>query len=165
MNWSSFVPDVIVTVIGSGLAVSVALATYFHQQRDKNRQLVRNLADDLASRRAFEVIAPQEGLGGDDQERCRRSVQKAASGIASVRDQIAPDGELRDQLQEMVFACVDYKDRVEHDPELWQFSLMELREDLVRSLAKLETLARISATSLPLPGSTRASRDAVSKAS
>jgi hypothetical protein len=160
MNWSSFIPDVLVAVIGSGLAVSVAIATFFHQQRDKNRQLVRNLADDLASRRAFEVIAPQEGLGGDEQERCRRSIEKAKSGIASIRDQIAPNSALRDELQEMVLACVDYKDRVEYDPELWQFSLMELREDLARSLRTLATLAKISSGSLPLPGTIRATRDA-----
>jgi len=164
MNWSSFIPDVIVTLIGSGLAVTVAVATFFHQQREKNRQLVRNLADDLASRRAFENVDPQEDLDGHDREYCRRSIRKAEAALARIRDQIAPNSGLRDELQKMVLACVHYKDRAESDPERWQFSLMELREDLVRSLDKLETLVNVSAGSLPVPGSTWAARDAVTRA-
>ena len=151
MNWSSFIPDLVIAVIGAALAVSVALWTYFRQLRLKNLQAVRNLADDLSMRRAFVPVAPVEGLGGDA-ERCFLSVQAAQQRIAQIRDEIAPDHELRAELQQLVLACVVYKSRVEVEPQRWLFALMSLRGELVTGLHRIEELLKLPSRSLPEPG-------------
>jgi hypothetical protein len=118
----------VIAVIGAALAISVALWTYFRQLKLGNLQAVRNLADDLSMRRAFVPVVPIEGLGGDS-ERCFLSVQAAQQRIAQIRDDIAPDHELRAELQQLVLACVIYKSRVDVEPERWISALMCLRNE------------------------------------
>lgn len=156
MNWTSFIPDLTVSLISAALAVGIGLATFKNDQKRKNRQLVHNLADDLASRRAFEPIDAFEGDGGVDAERCFSSVQAALERISAVRDEIRPNNDLRNELQHMVLSCVEYKDRMDFEPERWQFALMDLRGELVGSLQTVESIVGLPAGTLPEPGSTRA---------
>ena len=151
VNWSSFVPDLVIALISTALAVTVALTTYFHQQSLKNRQLVCNLADDLSMRRAFALVEPRVGSGGDA-DRCFRSVEAAQHRIAEIRDEIAPNHDLRQELQQLVFACVTYKSSVEVEPRRWVFALMRLRGDLVLGLSHIEKLMKLPPGSLPAPG-------------
>lgn len=156
MNWTSFIPDLTVALISAALAVGTGLATFRNDQKRRNRQLVHNLADDLASRRAFEPIDPFEGDGGVDAERCFSSVQSAKERISAVRDEIRPNDDLRDELQRMVLSCVEYKDRMDFEPERWQFALMDLRGELASSVQTIESIVGVSPGTLPAPGSTRA---------
>ena len=157
--WVTFWPDVLVAGIGAALTVAVALITYLMQQRRKNRQLVRNLADDLANRRAFKPIDP--GVSSpdtDDAKRCRLSVQEAQDQISRIRDQIAPDHRLRALLQEMVLWCREYKNLLEVDDRRWQFALMEIRGELDDRLRRIESSLRLKADALPSPGTAKVSR-------
>jgi hypothetical protein len=152
MNWSSFVPDSIVALMSAALAIAVALWTFRRDQAKKNKQLAHNLADDLASRRAFVLITPFEGTGGEFANRCFVSVQSAMERISAVRDEIRPNDRLRDELQSMVLACVAYKERTEIHPHRWQFALMDLRDQLNTSVRTLENILRLKPGSLPEPG-------------
>jgi len=157
--WITFWPDVLVAGIGSVLTVAIALITYRVQQRRSNEQLVRNLADDLAMRRAFMPISPfVTSSVGDDPDRCRRSVQSAQRQISLIRDQIAPDHRLRALLQEMVAWTRQFKTLNEADSERWQFSLMEVRGELVLRLREIERVMRLKAGALPDPGTAEVSR-------
>lgn len=155
MNWTSFLLDLLVALVGAGLTVCIGLATFRLDQKRKNRQLVHSLADDLASRRAFKLIDPFEGDGGIDAERCFLSVQSARERISAVRDEIRPNGDLRDELQRMVLSCVAYADRLDFEPVRWQFALMDLRAELAGSLRTVEDIVGVPAGTLPEPGSTR----------
>ena len=152
MNWSSFVPDLVTVIVGTGLTLSAAGGTYFYQQRRKNRQLVQNLADDLSVRRAFVVVSPSEQGYGSDAEQCFRSVQAAQDRIVQVRDEIAPNRALRTELQAMIISCVAYKEKVELGPRRWVYELMILRTELTGGVRSIEKAARIRARSLPEPG-------------
>lgn len=158
MNWSSFVPDLIVGLVGAASTGGIAVGTYFLQLRRRNQQLIRNLADDLAARRAFELIVPSVGGGASDEaDRCFRSVHSAQQRISVIRDEISPNDRLRMKLQAMVFWCVDYKEFVEKEPEQWRFGLMNLRRELLACLREVERVAGLSNGSLPEPGSLRVS--------
>lgn len=153
MNWTSLVADLAVAMFGAGLTLGVALVTYFRQLRLRNRQLVHNLADDLATRRAFSDIEPRVHASDDeDAVRCFRSVQAARGRIAEVRDQISPNSSLRSTLQLMVVGCVRYKQAVEQDPSRWQFALMRLRDELRDGVRALERETGLAGGSLPNPG-------------
>jgi uncharacterized membrane protein YccC len=153
MNWSSLIPDLVVALFGAGLTVGIAGVTYFRQLRRRNAQLVRNLADDLSTRRALTPIEPRESSAdSEDADRCFRSVAAAAHRISEARDQISPDTDLRQALQRMVVSCVQYKDAVESAPRRWQFALMRLREELLDGTHALERAARLPEHSLPTPG-------------
>jgi hypothetical protein len=154
MDWSSFIPDLVVALFGAGLTVGIAGITYFRSLRRRNGQLVRNLADDLSTRRALTLIEPRESAAdSEDADRCFRSVTAAAHRISETRDQISPDSALRQGLQRMVVSCVQYKDAVESAPRHWQFALMQLREELLSGSRALERAARLPENSLPTPGS------------
>ncbi|WP_147360283.1 hypothetical protein [Clavibacter lycopersici] len=158
--WATFWPDILVATIGAMLTVAIGLITYLVQQRRSNEQLVRNLADDLAMRRAFMPISPSVTSPlGDDPDRCRKSVQSAQAQIALIRDQIAPDHRLRALLQEMAAWTREFKSLNEADPERWQFALMEVRGELVVRLRAVERVMRLKAGSLPDPGTAEVSRD------
>lgn len=157
MNWTSFVPDSIVALMSAALTLAIALGTFRRDQAKKNKQLAHNLADDLASRRAFVRITPFEGTGGEFADRCFVSVQSAMERISSVRDEIRPNDRLREELQRMVLACVAYKERTETDPHRWQFALMDLRDQLSTSLRSLESILRLKPGSLPELGTPQAS--------
>jgi hypothetical protein len=157
MDWYPLIPDVVVAffaaVLGAVLTVIIARVAYREEQRRRNKQLVRNLADELSVRRAFEVITPLVSQADtDDANRCFRSVTAAQSQISAIRDQIAPDHELRAVLQEMVLWCREYKNLTEREPERWQFSLMTVRAELVDRVRETEELLRLEAGSLPEPG-------------
>jgi len=132
------------------------LSTYLWQQRRKNRQTAHNVADDLAARRAFEPIEPSEGGLGTDGERCASSVRATQQGIALFRNDVTLNTKLRAELNEMVLACVEFKDNVDHEPDRWQFSLMILRSDLLNSLRNIERVLKMKAGSLSEPGVMRA---------
>jgi len=158
--WLTFWPDVLVAVIGSVLTVAIALITYRVQQRRSNVQLVRNLADDLAMRRAFMPISPSVSSPvGDDPDRCRKSVQSAQLQIGLIRDQITPNHRLRELLQEMVAWTREFKSLNEDAPERWQFNLMEVRGELVLRLRDIERVMRVRSGALPDPGTAEVSRD------
>ena len=138
--------------MSAALAIAVALLTFGRVQVKKNRRLAHNLADDLASRRAFVIITPFEGADGEFAKRCFVSVQSAMERSSAVRDEIRPNDRLRDELQIMVLACVAYKERSEIHPHRWQFALMDLRDQLNTSVRSIENMLRLKPGSLPEPG-------------
>lgn len=145
--------DILGTVLGSILAISAALGAFLIERRRRNRQLVRNLADDLSARRALAEIRPRESPHEDEASRCRSSVQAAQDRISQIRDEVHPNESLRKPLQKMVFLCVAYKEAVELEPERWQYELMALRDGLLESLAGVEQALGLQHASLPTPGS------------
>jgi hypothetical protein len=157
MGWNALLSDIAVAVFGAALTVVIARLAYAGEQRRRNRHLVRNLADDLAVRRAFAEVAPAVGhSNSDDARRCLRSVEHAQAQISALRDQIAPDDRLRDLLQEMVVWCREYKILTEKEPDRWQFSLMIVRAGLVRRLRVIEDRMKVYSGSLADPGTARA---------
>ena len=123
-------------------------------QRSRNRQVVRNLADDLAARRAFNEIDPVKSAVGVDAERCAASVRAAQDVVAGFRNEVMTNASLRNELNKMVLACVAFKDQADWERERWQFALMDLREELIRGLRRMEKLIKIEPGEPPAPGST-----------
>jgi hypothetical protein len=153
--WTTFWPDLLIGVIGAVLTVAIAVVSYRVQQRLANKQLVRNLADDLAIRRAFEEITPfVSSLESIDGQQCRSSLESAQKQISAIRDQIAPDDQLRAVLQEMVAWSREFKNLTDANPDQWQFALMDVRAELVSRLRRIEKLMRLKEP-LPEPGSAR----------
>lgn len=115
---------------------------------------MRNLADDLAARRAFNEIDPVKSAVGVDAERCAASVRAAQDVVAGFRNEVVTNASLRNELNKMVLACVAFKDQTDWERERWQFALMDLREELIRGLRRMEKLIKIEPGELPAPGST-----------
>jgi hypothetical protein len=160
VNWSSFVPDLVVACFGAALTVLIAFGTYVVQRRRQDVRVMRIAADDLASRRAFELIEPRTSRGdSDDADRCRRSVDTAQQQLGALRDQMISNRPLRAMLQDMVRATRDYKDMIEREPDRWQFALMRVREELTERLRDIERLLRMRSGELPDPGSLRKRSD------
>jgi hypothetical protein len=156
VNWSSFVPDLVVACFGAVLTVLIAYGTYIIQRRRQDLRIMRIVADDLAARRAFELIEPRTSRAdSDDADRCFRSVNTAQQQLGALRDQVISNRPLHAILQEMVRATRDYKDMIERDPERWQFALMHVREELTGRLRDVEKLLRLRSGDLPDPGSLR----------
>jgi sulfur transfer complex TusBCD TusB component (DsrH family) len=152
-NWTTFGPDVIVALIGAGITLTVAGVTYFRQLNRKNRQLVFNLAEDLAVRRALHEIEPRTSSGRSPGAKyCFASVHAAQQRIGAIRDQIAPNEALRSVLHDMVRYCADYKESFEEEPRRWQYNLMHLRRRLVAGLRQIEGILGLDARALPEPG-------------
>ncbi|MBF4599218.1 hypothetical protein ITJ55_00180 [Frigoribacterium sp. VKM Ac-1396] len=160
MEWNSFWPDLsvafIAAIVGLVLAALIGYVSYRRDQRAKNRQLVANLADDLATRRAFTPTNPKLRKVGVDAYRCLQSVQQAQERLSQVRDQIRPDHELREILQEMILGCVTYKNAFEVAPREYVYDLMALRHELIVCLRSLEKHMRLSKKKLPDPGTAQA---------
>ena len=155
VDLNSVLPDLIVSAAGSLLAVVVALVSFVLTQRHKNKLVVRNLADELAARRAFWQMDPKDQALGIDGERCVASVRDTQLMLAGFRNEVALDTDLRNELNRMVLACVTFKDAVDYEPLRWQHALMSLREGLVLALPRLERLVHLKPGTLPSPGSTR----------
>jgi hypothetical protein len=156
--WTTFWPDLLIGVLGAVLTVAIAVVSYRVQQRLANKQLVRNLADDLAMRRAFEEITPSvSSLESVDGQRCLSSLRSAQQQISAVRDQIAPDHQLRAVLQEMVAWSREFKNLTDENPYQWQIALMDVRAELVSRLRRIERLMRLKKR-LPDPGTARVER-------
>jgi hypothetical protein len=152
-DWTTFGPDVIVAVIGAGITLAFAGVTYFRQLNRKNRQLVLNLAEDLAVRRALHEIEPRMASGRTPGAKyCFASVHAAQQRIGSIRDEIAPNEALRSALHDMVRYCADYKESFEEEPRRWQYNLMRLRRRLVASLRQIEGILGLDDHALPDPG-------------
>lgn len=156
MNWNSAVPDLIVglaiALVGLLLATLIGIRTLRKDQKDKNIQLIHNLADDLAARRAFTLGHPRRRRAGKDAARCLASVQLALERVSHIRDQIKPDDSLRQTLRTMGQACVTYKNAYEIDPRGYIFALMDLRRELVESLRMMERHLGLELHALPDPG-------------
>ena len=156
MNWNSAVPDLLVgfaiALFGLFLATRLGLRTLRKEQRDKNIQLIHNLADDLAARRAFTLGHPRRRRAGKDAARCLTSVQLALERVSHIRDQIKPDDSLRQTLRTMGQACVTYKNAYEIDPRGYIYALMDLRRELVDSLRVMERHLGLEPHELPDPG-------------
>jgi hypothetical protein len=156
VNWSSFVPDLVVAFFGAVLTVLIAYGTYVVQRRRQDLRIMRIAADDLAARRAFELIQPRPSRGdSDDADRCRRSVNSAQQQLGALRDQVTSNRPLRALLQDMVRVTRDYKDMIEREPDRWQFALMHVRGELTARLRDVERLLRMPSGELPDPGSLR----------
>jgi hypothetical protein len=160
MDWNSFWPDLLVALLaalaGFSTATLIGLRSYRRDQHAKNVQLVANLADDLATRRAFTPTDPRLRKVGIDANRCLQSVQQAQERLSQVRDQIRPDDTLRDILQDMILGCVTYKNAFEVSPREYVYDLMTLRHELIVCLRSLEEHLNLGRQKLPDPGTAQA---------
>jgi len=160
MNWSSFFPDLVVACFGAALTVLIAYGTYVVQRRRQDLQIIRILADDLATRRALQLISPRAASGAsDDAQRCFSSVHAAQQQLAALRNQVTSNRPLHAMLQEMVLATRAYKNSIERHPDKWQFALMMVRAELVERLRAIERATRLKAGALPDPGTADVVRD------
>jgi len=72
-----------------------------------------------------------------------------------MRVEIALDHDMRQELRQLVFACVAYGSSVEIGPRRRVFALMRLPGDLVLGLSRIEKLMKLPPPASCAPGTAR----------
>lgn len=151
--WETFVPDLLVALVGALLTVAIAYGTFLIQQARQEKHVVRGLINDLHHRRALAIASPQEipNAGeGKDFQRASLSVIDIRDHIRRVRDQVRQD-EAVDALSDMIRACNRYLEESEGMPNFYAFLLKNLQQDLEDGVVKIGE--RVRGVDVLQPGS------------
>ncbi|WP_411721164.1 hypothetical protein [Mycetocola sp.] len=147
--WLTFLPDLLVAVIGAALTVVIALATFMVQRRRTEDGLLRGLIDDINRRRAFtpieEVQSVPDAKELPDFHRVSRSVLALRDEIKRTRDGIRGDRQVQRALTEMTRACNRYLEDSDIDPDNYWHHLMTARELLDESIQKIAKSSNVEA--------------------
>lgn len=131
--WETFVPDLLVALVGALMTVAIAYCTFLLRQAQQEKQVVRGLINDLYHRRALAIGSPQEILNAGDSkdfQRASMSVIDIRDHIRRVRDQVRQDAVTVDALSDMIRGCNRYLEESEWEPTLYAFLLQKLQQDL-----------------------------------
>lgn len=143
--WDTFLPDVLVTVIGSALTVSIAYGTFLLQQRRTEKQVLTNLIHDLHHRRALRAFAARHVQGAsesDDFRRTSASVLEVREQIRTARNSLPPRSQASSFLSKMLVACNRHLSKSARDPGEYQSHLMVLHTTLAAEIGEICTKIR-----------------------
>lgn len=146
MNWDSFVPDLVVAVVGAAFAVLAAALTFLFSSRRREKMALQRLIEELHRRRAFvELDNPgwiEDAAEFDDFHRVAASVLSTRDEVARTRDVVRASPKFQDPLARMRVACNQYLELSEFDPNNYPSHLMKLRGDLSNQVHRLVSARR-----------------------
>lgn len=133
ISWDTFIPDLIVAVVGAVLTVAIAVVTYTISRRNREVQALRSLITDLHHRRALSIGSPQVSPRARELADFRyssRSVKAIRDEIKRARDAVRPHPDVQEPLTTMTRACNTYLEESAWDPTRYHFLLEDLRDRL-----------------------------------
>lgn len=139
--WDSFLPDLLVAVVGALLTVAIALGTYVLKVRLDEKRAIQSLINEMHRRRSL-AAGPEPLIPGSlqsgDYLRANASVATIREDIRSTRDRVRQVEKLQDPLSKMTRACNRYLEQSAAHPDGYAIYLGDLRRELtpvVQSLA------------------------------
>lgn len=153
--WTDLLVALIATTFGAILTVAIALATYRHEVRSRERDAIRHLANVLASRRALlparsERVDSTDPAYSNDLEACRQSVRNVREAVVEASRVVRPGSEAQGPLDGMARAANNFLSSSRRDPDGYWLELNALRSELIVALADL---SKMVGRELPEPGS------------
>ena len=143
--WSSFVPDLVVALIGAAigalLTVAIAAGTFLLSRRYRETQALTLLIEELHHRRALApidtlmVVANAEQ--SDDFARVAGSVLSIKDAIREARAASRPTRNVRVPLSKMTSACNRYLELADRQPHRYWYFLADLRRDIETATTEL----------------------------
>lgn len=143
--WDSFVPDLLVALIGAFLTVAIAYLTYLLKVRHDEQLAAQSLINELHRRRALRPTLVRTIPGAADSDdfiRVHRSIATIRREIRSTRDRTRPVDKLQRPLSDMTRACNRYLSRSAASPDDYVIHLEELRHELADSIHTLVSAKR-----------------------
>ena len=155
--WETFVPDLIVTVIGAALTVAIAAVTFVLSRRYRETQALNLLVQELHHRRALARIDAlmeiQNAEQSDDFARVNASVLSIKEAIREARGLSRPVPGVQVPLSGMTSACNRYLELASRRPSRYWFFLTELRAEITAQVRELSRMNRRVAELEPGAGS------------
>jgi hypothetical protein len=148
--WNTFIPDLIVTLIGSALTVAIAAATFLVSRRYRETRAMNMLIQELHHRRALArigtLIEVEDAERNEDFARVNASVLSIKDAIRDARSLSRTVGKVQEPLSRMTSACNRYLELADRHPNRYRFFLPELRRDIATQVQRLsEANSRIIA--------------------
>lgn len=144
--WSTFWPDLLVTVIGAALTVAIAFGTYLVQRRVREKRALQKLMKVIYEKRAVApVVNPQVMPGArelEDFQYVSSSILDLRDQIGLTREQVRPESPVQSHLSHMTRACNQYLESSSRRPEGYCYNLVTFREELWESIEKICQLSR-----------------------
>lgn len=143
--WDTFIPDLLVALVGAVLTVLIAFVTYKVNARVDETKALNSLIEELHRRRALAPGDDQPIPGAaqsDDFVRANASVLSMREEIRTTRDRVRQLQLAQLPLSEMTRACNRYLEMSAIAPERYARLLGELRKDLDRQVRALAATRR-----------------------
>jgi len=144
--WDTFLPDLLLTLIGSALTVAIAAGTFLVNRRYRENQALNVLIQEIHYRRAFTRIETlmeiQNAELSDDFSRVNASVSSIRDAIREARSLTRPVGKLQVPLSQMTVACNRYLELAARRPNRYWYFLEELRNDVHTQVERLAGASR-----------------------
>lgn len=143
--WESFIPDVVVALIGAVFTVMIALITYVMKIRVDEKRAIQSLIGELHRRRAI-AEGPEPVISGAEQSpdfaRANASVASMRTEIRATRDRVRQVDSLQAPLSEMTRSCNRYLELSAAYPDHYAEYLGDLRRELSPQVRRLAALRR-----------------------
>ncbi|MCK8476027.1 MULTISPECIES: hypothetical protein [Microbacterium] len=143
--WESFIPDVVVAIIGAVFTVLIALITYVLKVRLDEKRAIQSLISELHRRRAI-AEGPEPVIPGAEQSadfaRANASVASMRTEIRATRDRVRQLDSLQAPLSEMTRSCNRYLELSAAYPDHYAVYLGNLRRELTPQVAQLAASRR-----------------------
>lgn len=144
--WDTFIPDLLVTLIGSVLTVAIAGATFLVNRRYRETQALNLLIQELHHRRALVQINTlmdvQNAEQSDDFARVNASVSGIRDAVRDARRLSRPVAPVQIPLSKMRVACNRYLELADRRPSHYWYFLDELRVEIADQVQKLARVSR-----------------------
>jgi hypothetical protein len=139
--WDTFIPDLIVTVIGAALTVAIAAVTFVVSRRYRETRALNLLVQELHHRRALvqidTLMEVHNAEQSDDFARVNASVLTIRDAIKETRSLSRSLASVQVPLSGMTSACNRYLELASRHPSRYWFFLMDLRDDIATQVEKL----------------------------
>jgi hypothetical protein len=141
--WNTFIPDLLVALLGSLVTVAIAYMTFSIQRRRQEHQAIRGLINDIHRRRALTVIGVVRRIRRakrlPDFHRATASVLDLRDRVRETRNAVRADSIYQNTLTNMTRSCNRYLEATGQSANDYYFELAKLRADL---LTAVQTLAK-----------------------
>jgi hypothetical protein len=138
--WDTFLPDLIVAVIGALLTVLIALVTYLLKVRLDEKRAIRSLINELHRRRAL-AEGPEPVVENaaqlDDYTRANASIVSIRREIRLTRDRVRQIEAIQSHLSAMTRSCNRYLELSDASPDRYAIYLGDLRRELTPLVERL----------------------------
>ena len=143
--WDTFLPDLLVAIIGAVLTVVIALATYLLKIRLDEKRAIQSLTNEMHRRRALTAGSEPMIRGAAESEdflRANSSIATIRTEVRSTRDRVRQIESMQDPLSGMTRACNRYLELSSARPDAYAIYLGDLRRELTPLVQKLASRRR-----------------------